>query len=141
MGNMFQPSKANSVESYLANLAPERREPILFLHDLIQKTVPKLKPYFSYNMLGYGAVKYKNYKKQVIDWPIIGLASQKNYISLYVCAIKDKQYIAEKYKSSLGEKVKVGKSCISFKKIEDINLTVLKIVLKEAEKSPGLIEK
>jgi len=34
--------------------------------------------------------------------------------------------------------VSVGKSCIRFKKLEDVNLDGLKKVLKIAEKSPGL---
>jgi hypothetical protein len=89
-------------------------------------------------MLGYGNFKYKNYKGEVIDWPTVALANQKNYISLYVCAVDNGQYIAEMYKDKLG-KVSVGKSCIRFKKIEDLNLETLKKVIKLAEKSPGLI--
>ncbi len=118
-------------------LEPERRKSILFLDALIKKTVPKLKHLFAFNMLGYGTFKYKNYKKEIIDWPVIALASQKNYISLYVCAVDDRGYVAEKYKAELG-KVSVGKSCIRFKKIEDLNLKVLEKVLKIAAKSPGL---
>jgi hypothetical protein len=34
----------------------------------------------------------------------------------------------------------VGKSCIRIKKLEDINLPILKQVLKQAEKSPGLVD-
>jgi len=109
-----------------------------FLHKFIQKAAPTLKPHFAYNMLGYGSFKYKNYKKEILDWQTIGLASQKNYISLYVCAVENGEYIAEKHKGELG-KVSVGKSCISFKKIEDLNLKTLEKVIKLAEKSPGLV--
>ena len=89
-------------------------------------------------MPGYGSFKYKNNKKEVLDWPIIALASQKNYISLYVCAIEGGEYIAEKYKGDLG-KVNVGRSCIRFKKIEDLNLKTLEKVIKFAVKNPGLV--
>jgi len=89
-------------------------------------------------MLGYGSFKYQNYKKEIIDWPTIALASQKNYISLYVCAVKDGKYISEKHKEELG-RVNVGKSCIRFKKIEDLNLKTLEKVIKLAERSPGLV--
>lgn len=71
-------------------------------------------------------------------WPIVALASQKNYISLYVCAVKDGQYLAEKYKNELG-KVSVGKSCIRFKKLTDLNLKTLEKVIKLAAKFPGLV--
>lgn len=135
--NMFKPTKAKNVKEYLAALPPERKEPIEFLHALIQKMSPTFKPHFAYNMLGYGSFPYKNYKKEQIEWPIVALASQKNYISLYVCCVVKNKYLAESYKNELG-KVSVGKSCIRFKKIDDLNLDVLKKVLKEAAKNPGL---
>jgi uncharacterized protein YdhG (YjbR/CyaY superfamily) len=135
--NMFKPVKAKTIEEYMQALAPERKQEIELLHKFIQKTAPSLTPHFAYNMLGYGSFKYKNYKKEMIDWPVIAIASQKNYISMYVCAVKNGQYIAEKYKDRLG-KVSVGKSCIRFKKIADIDLEILKKVTQLAEQSPSL---
>lgn len=135
--NMFKAVKAKSVESYLASVPKERKELILFLHNFIKKTAPKLKPHFAYNMLGYGSFPYLNYKKEKINWPVVALANQKNYVSLYICALDKGIYIAEKYKKELG-KVSVGKSCIRFKKLEDLNLPTLKKVLLLAAKNPGL---
>ena len=136
--NMFKPVKAKTVKEYFDALPKERREPMLFLHKLIQKTAPKLRPNFAYNMPGYGLFTHRNYKHETIEWPTIALASQKNYISIYVCAVDNGQYIAEKFKKELG-KVSVGKSCIRLKKLEDINLKTLKTVIKFAAKSPGLV--
>lgn len=135
--NMFKPSGATSVKEYFDLLPKERKDPLLFLDKLIKKTAPSLKPVFSYNMPGYGMFKYRNYTNEIIDWPTIAIASQKNYISLYICAVEGNEYIAEKYKGELG-KVNVGRSCIRFKKIEDLNLKVLEKVIKLAEKNPGL---
>lgn len=137
--NMFKPAKAKTAKEYFDTLPEERKKPMMFLHKFIQKTAPKLKSNFLYNMPGYGTFKYKSsYQKEELDWPVIGLASQKNYISLYVCAIDKGGYIAEQYKAELG-KVSVGKSCIRFKKIEDVNLKTLEKVIKLAAKSPGLV--
>lgn len=136
--NMFKPVKATSYKEYLEILNPERKAVIEFLHDFIQKSAPSLKHHFAYNMLGYGNFKYRNYKNEVIDWPTVALASQKNYISLYICAVDHNEYLAEKYKEKLG-KVSVGKSCIRFKKIDDLDLETLKKVIQLAEKSPGLV--
>ncbi len=136
--NMFKSVKAKTVTEYLHSVPEERKQLINALHGFIKKTVPKLKPHLAYNMLGYGAFPYKNYKKELVEWPIIALANQKQYVSVYVCALDGNQYLAEKYKKELG-KVSVGKSCIRFKKLEDINLPVLKKVLLEAAKKPGLI--
>lgn len=135
---MFKPIRATNAKEYLDSLPEERKKPILFLNDFIQKVSPKLKCHFAYNMLGYGSFTYKNYKKEMIDWPIIALANQKNYMSIYVCALESGEYLAEKHKDELG-KVSVGKSCIRFKKLEDVNLPELKKVIKKAAKMPGLV--
>jgi hypothetical protein len=136
--NMFKPTKAKTSEEYIELLPEERKKDLLLLDRLIKKTVPQLKRHFAYNMLGYGSFPYLNYKKQTVPWPVVALASQKNYISLYVCALEKGKYIAEKYKADLG-KVSVGKSCIRFKKFEDLNVKGLEKVLKLAQKMPGLV--
>ena len=136
--NMFKETKATNVEEYLANVPDERKEIIDFMHDFIQKTVPDMEVHFAYNMLGYGSFDYVDYKKREMKWPIISLANQKNYVSLYICAVDDGEYIAEKNADKLG-KVSVGKSCVRFKKLEDLNLDEVAKVLKQAAKSPGLV--
>lgn len=136
---MFKPTKAKTAKEYIASLTPERKKIILAIDTLIKKTSKKLKSHFAYNMLGYGSFKYKNYQKKIIDWPVVSLASQKNYVSLYVCALDGKEYLAEKYKKELGN-VSVGKSCIRFKKLEDLHIPTLIKIIKQAAKSPGLIK-
>ena len=143
--NMFKPVGAKSDDEYIAMLNDERREAIETLDKIIRDTVPNMKRWFAYNMLGYGEFSYKDYKGNPGTWPVIALASQKNYMSLYVCAIDQKdetKYLAERYEKELfsdGVKPNVGKSCIRFKKLDDLNLDTVKMVLKEAEKMPGLV--
>ncbi len=136
---MFKAVKAKTVQEYLNMLPPSRREAVDFLNSFIQEKTPSLKLHFAYNMLGYGSFKYKNYKKEIIDWPTISLASQKNYISIYVCSLENGEYVAEKYKKELGN-VSVGKSCIRFKKIDDLNLKEFEKIIKKAEKHPGFLK-
>ena len=135
--NMYAKNEAKSVEEYLLMVPDNQKQNIDFLHDFIQKAVPNLKPYFASNMIGYGSFYYLDSKKQKRDWPIIALANQKNYISIYVCAIVEDKSAVEEYKKELG-KLSKGISCIRFKKIEEINLETLEIVLKLAEKNPGV---
>jgi len=135
--NMFAKNEAKSVEEYLLMVPDDRKKDIDFLHDFIQKAVPNLKPYFASNMIGYGSFYCLDSKKQKRDWPIISLANQKNYITIYVCAMLEDKAAAEKYKKDLGKLTK-GISCIRFNKIEEIKLETLKIVLKLAEKNPGV---
>lgn len=122
----------------MAALPEERREAMEFLDAFIQKSAPSLKPNFHTNMLGYGLFPYQNSKKQTMEWSVISLASQKHHISVYICCAIDGKYIAESHAKELG-KVKVGKSCINIKKVEDVNLDALKKVIKLAEKHPGLV--
>jgi hypothetical protein len=135
--NMFAKNEATSVEEYLLMVPNDRKKDIDFLHDFIQKSVPKLKPYYASNMIGYGSFYYLDSKKQKKDWPIISLANQKNYITIYVCAIVEDKVAAAEYKKDLGKLTK-GISCIRFKNIEEIKLETLKKVLKLAEKNPGV---
>ncbi|MBS3902823.1 MAG: DUF1801 domain-containing protein [Anaplasmataceae bacterium] len=137
--NMFKPVKVKSVEEYFKALTPERRKILEKVDGLVRKAAPKLKRHFAYNMIGYGSFPYLNYKKEKISWPIVAMASQKNYISVYVCAVDGKEYVAEKYKDKLG-KVSVGKSCIRFKNLDDVNLDTLKKVIQIAAKKPGLVK-
>lgn len=81
--------------------------------------------------IGYGMAEYKFANGKIGEWPLIGLANQKNYVAVYICAVKDGTYIAETYKESLG-KVSIGKSCIRFNKMEKIDLGGLAEVVKVA---------
>jgi hypothetical protein len=119
------------------------REPALRdLDELIRTEAPGLEQTMvsgmAMNMVGYGLFHYKSKSGREGDWPVVALANQKNYISLYICATEEGEYIAEKNAHRLG-KVSVGKSCIRFKKLEDLNLDVVREILQtlEARKSRG----
>lgn len=129
-------SKAETPAQYVASLEEPRKTQIAELDVFIRKTLPKQKPFMLAGMLAYGPFHYKYASGREGDWALIALASQKNYISLYVCAVDGKNYIAEKYKKEL-PKANIGKSCIRFKKLEDVDLKVITRILKEAEKAGG----
>jgi Domain of unknown function (DU1801) len=84
------------------------------------------------NIIGYGDYPYLR-KGKTIEWFFIGLAVQKNYISLYVNAVEDNKYLSQKYADQLG-KVKVGASSISFKGLDDVDLPKLLEMLKHAKR-------
>lgn len=131
---MFKAVKATTAKEYIEQLVEPRKSEIQKIDAFIRKTLPKLKPNFLTNMLGYGQYHYKSKSGREGDWSLILLASQKNYISIYVCALIDDKYIAETYKTQL-PKASIGKSCIRFKKFDDIDFDVLGEILKKAEKS------
>lgn len=122
---------------YLASLAEPRRKVLTAIHKAIRAAAPKLKPHVMHGMLGYGQYHYKYASGREGDWFVVGLASQKNYISLYICACDKGGYLAEKNKGRLG-KVSVGRSCIRFKQLEDLNL---KVALQLVKKAASLMTK
>lgn len=85
------------------------------------------------NIIGYGDMSYKRSSKETVDWFMVGLAAQKNYISVYINAAEGGQYLAKKYGKKLG-KVKIGSSSISFKKLDDVNLAELLKLVESAYK-------
>lgn len=133
---MFKPTTAKTPEEYIEGIAAPRRQEIEKLDQFIRDTVPGLKPFIISGMIGYGSYHYKYPSGREGEWALILLASQKNYISVYVCALDGEKYVAERYKDKL-PKASIGKSCIRFKKFEDIDFAVLKEVLLKAEKHGG----
>lgn len=121
---------ASTPEEYLEQVEDSRKPDMLKLHALIRKAVPKLTPVMASGMIGYGTYHYKYASGREGDWPIVALANNKNYISVYVCASEDGQYCAERYKHEL-PKASIGKSCIRFKRVSDIDLKVLEKIVRE----------
>lgn len=136
--NMFQGTPAKTTEEYLAQVPEDRQEMLRAVHETITKAVPTLEPWIMSGMIGYGVYRYKTKSGLEGDWSLIALANRKDYVSVYVsCVAEDGKYLAETNKDRLG-KVSVGKSCIRFKKLEDINLDVLAELCKKAEKLGGI---
>ncbi len=121
-------------EEYFEKLEEPRKSEIMRIHNLICETVPELNPHIRSGMLGYGAYHYKYASGREGDWFKIGLASNKNYISIYACAVVDGGYVAEAYKEKL-PKASIGRSCIRFKKLEDVDVKVLKEIFKKTAKA------
>ena len=73
-------------EEYIAALDEPRKSEIQRIHDLIRETVPDLEPHIRSKMIGYGTYHYKYASGREGDWFKIGLASNKNYISIFMPA-------------------------------------------------------
>jgi hypothetical protein len=82
-------------------------------------------------IIGYGVGTYTRPNKSEVEWFLVGLARQKNYISLYVNAVEDGRYLSETLGKDLG-KVKVGKASISFTRLDDIDRGKLTALVKRA---------
>lgn len=129
------------VAEYLASLPPERQAIVAKVDEVIRAAAPELDPALWGGMLGYGHHHYRYASGREGDTFVVGLASQKQYVSLYLQAVVDDRYVAEANADRLG-KVSVGKSCVRFKKIEDLDLSVVSELVRTSADalagSPGL---
>jgi len=125
---------------YLNTLDPKRKLEMEKLHKFIQETLPNLQIKlwnFSGQTIGYGTYHYKTKSGCEGDMPIIGLSSRKQYISLYACGYDDKGYLLDTYQNKLQGAI-VKKGCIQIKKLELVDLTILKEIIQKTAQSLAL---
>ncbi|MGA2016074.1 MAG: DUF1801 domain-containing protein [Opitutaceae bacterium] len=136
------PKTLPTLNEFLAALPADRRDAMTTLHKAIRRAAPKLAPAVMSGMgpspiIGYGKYRYKSASGREGDWFLIGLAAGKNYYSLHICAGDKDGYLVERNAAKLG-KVTTGRSCINFKKLEDLKLDAAMGLVKQAAKSGGI---
>ncbi|MFD0364281.1 DUF1801 domain-containing protein [Nocardia sp. GCM10030253] len=128
---------STALDDYLARTGA--REPELRALDaVVRSSAPSFEPVLTEGMgtslLGYGLMPYQTKSmKEPSEWPVVALAARKNYVSLYISAVQDGEYVAVRYADRLG-KVDVGKSCIRFKRLDDLNLDTVREILADLER-------
>ena len=120
---------ANSPKEYLAKLPDDRRKALSKLRSTIKKHLPNgYKETMSYGMIGYVVPKtiYPDgyHCDPKLPLPFMNIASQKNFVALYHSGIyadpKLLKWFQTEYPKHSKSKLDMGKSCIRFKKLEDI---------------------
>lgn len=130
----------NTVEAILSNIPPERAEAFHKLHNTIVENLPKgFEAAISYGGLGY-VVPHSIYPagyhcKPIEPLPFAGLASQKNSVNFYHMGIySDPElfdwFVAE-YPKHSKQKLDMGKSCIRFKKMDEIPYSLIGELMKK----------
>ena len=126
-------SKATTVEQYLSGLPEDRRKAIEAVRRVILENLDKdYEEGIQYGMIGY-YVPHRVYPagyhcdpKQPL--PFAALASQKNYMSLYLMSVygdTDHSKWFQDAWAKTGKKLDMGKSCIRFRKVDDLALDVI----------------
>ncbi len=128
---MHGTSTAKTHEEYIAQVEEKRRGDIRRLHDLVREVAPELEPTMAFGMLGYGTFHYRYATGREGDWMKIGIANNKQYISLYCCAADDGGYVAEQYRERL-PKADIGKSCVRFRRLSDLDEVALRDLIRHA---------
>jgi hypothetical protein len=89
------------------------------------------------SIIGYGTIEQPRPRGRTVEWFLLGLARQKNYLSLYVNAVEDGAYLARAYGKRLG-RTRVGSASISFASADDFDLEVLREMAAHAARIAGL---
>lgn len=122
-------SKSATPKDYINNLPEDRKPAMSELRKIILKNLPKgFSEEMGYGMLGY-AVPHSLYPggyhcDPQLPLPFMGIASQKNFIAVYHMGIyADKklyEWFTSEYSKHCKSKLDMGKSCIRFKKTDQI---------------------
>jgi hypothetical protein len=123
-------SKALTVDDYLAELPPERRSIVASVRDLVRRNLPAgYRETMNWGMISYELPleRYPNtYNKQPLGYA--ALAAQKNNYTLYLTCTyqndKQRKWLEREFKKA-GKKLDMGKSCLHFKRLEDLPLDVI----------------
>ena len=121
---------AQTVEAYLDELPPDRRAVISTLRDTIRKKLPKgYRETINWGMIAY-ELPLERYPDTYNGQPLMyaALAAQKNHYAVYLTGLyqdpeDEKRFRAEFARA--GKKLDMGKSCVRFKKLEDLPLDVI----------------
>lgn len=118
-----------TVAEILENIPEDRKESFHKLHEIIQNNLPEgFEAAISYGGLGY-VVPHSVYPagyhcKPVEPLPFAGIASQKNSVNFYHMGIyadpKLLDWFVTEYPKHSKQKLDMGKSCIRFKKLDQI---------------------
>lgn len=120
-------SNATTVAEYLKELPPDRRQDISEVRKMIRANLPKgYEETMTWGMITYEIPlsRYPDtYNKKPLGY--LALASQKNNMTLYLFgAYLDEEQFKKEYRHT-GKPLDMGKSCLHFKKVDDLALDFL----------------
>src|SRR3954452_21147534 len=131
---------ADTLQAYL-NFDPERKRDLINIHRLMVQAAPGLKRYFHQGtpageagmrmkMIGYGRFRYAIKSGKTAEWPVVGVALQKNYISVYVAVSRAGAPLVPFYAGRLGE-LRTGGNNFSFEKFDELNAASVSALFAE----------
>lgn len=128
------PNKPVTIDGYLAALPADRRQALEMLRTILRKKLPKgFQEEMNYGMIGYvvpHTLYPKGYHCKPTDpLPFMNIASQKHFIAVYHMGLyADPQllkWFTQEYPKHSTQKLDMGKSCIRFKKPDQIPFKLL----------------
>jgi len=131
----------DEIDRYIAGQPEAKADELRELHRSILRIVPGSTLWFlngrnsddkvvSNPNIGYGTRTITAADGSTKDFYRVGISANTNGISVYILGLADKQYLAERYGTSIG-KAKVTGYCIKFKTLQDIDMDVLESAIRD----------
>ncbi|CAL9581042.1 hypothetical protein SUDANB95_04997 [Actinosynnema sp. ALI-1.44] len=121
-------SQASTVEAYLDELPADRREAVAAVRAVVLANLPEgYEEAVAWGMITYSVPlsrSGKTYNGQPLGY--VALAAQKNHLSLYLMGVygdRERDFRAEF--EATGRKLDMGRSCVRFRKVDDLPLDVI----------------
>ena len=123
----------SDADDWIAALPEPRRTDIAAIDARIRAVAPGLRRYVERGFLAYGRYHYVGASKREGDWFVLGVASNKAYISLYASPVGVEPWADRLPKANL------GRGCIRFKRTADLDLDVIDEVIAAAAAKDGAV--
>ncbi len=131
-------STAVTPDEYIASLPDDRREAVATVRDVINRNLPPgYEEGIAYGMIAWW-IPLETFADTYNGQPLglAGIASQKNYISLYLNTVygdpAEEAWFKERYAES-GKKLNMGKSCLRFRRLDEVPLDVIAETIARAD--------
>lgn len=123
-------SEASTVAEYLAELPDDRRAALEAVRTVILANLPEgIVETMNWGMVSYEvplAIVPKTYNGQPLVYA--GLASQKQHMAVYLMGIYGDEGLRQRFEDdyrATGKRMDVGKSCVRFKRLDDLPLDLV----------------
>ena len=134
--------QASTLDEYF-NADPARKSDLEALDALIRETAPRLnrwfyggasdgKPGMRMCLIGYGAFQYEMKSGDRVEWPILSMALQKSYLTLYTSVFKGDAPIVDDYIGRLGE-LRAGVNNFSFVTFDQLDRDAVAALIKDID--------
>jgi Domain of unknown function (DU1801) len=131
-------STAATPDEYVASLPEDRQEIVGAIRDVIRRNLPDgYAEGMAFGMIGW-YVPLERFGNTYNGQPLglVGLASQKEYVSLYLNSVygdrATEAWFRERWAAS-GKSLNMGKSCVRFRRLEDVPLDVIGETIARAD--------
>lgn len=123
-------SSAATVEEYLAELSEDRRAMVAAVRDVVNANLPAgYEEAMAFGMVSW-QIPLERYPTTYNRRPLVyaSLASQKQYVSLYLMCVYTDEGAAEAFEAryrATGKRLDMGKSCVRFRTLDDLPLDLV----------------